>query len=281
MISALVNRIIPFSSVDGPGNRMVFFLQGCNFNCGCCHNPETIHACNHCGICVSACPTGAIQLIDGKIQYRREVCCACDACLHACPRDASPKVDIMQPEQALEILQRNKPFIRGVTVSGGECTLQCDFVVALFRGAKGMGLGTLLDSNGNYDFEQDAELLSVCDGVMLDVKCADPIAHQRLTGQSNNLVLRNLAFLASIGKLEEMRTVVVPDALPNEETVRYVCKALAPYWAKGAPIGYKLICFRSLGVRKAYRGLSTPTVNYMETLRQIALQAGCNQVVII
>jgi len=281
MISALVNRIIPFSSVDGPGNRMVFFLQGCNFNCGCCHNPETIHACNHCGICVSACPTGAIQLIDGKIQYRREVCCACDACLHACPRDASPKVDIMQPEQALEILQRNKPFIRGVTVSGGECTLQCDFVVALFRGAKGMGLGTLLDSNGNYDFEQDAELLSVCDGVMLDVKCADPIAHQRLTGQSNNLVLRNLAFLASIGKLEEVRTVVVPDALPNEETVRYVCKALAPYWAKGAPIGYKLICFRSLGVRKAYRGLSTPTVNYMETLRQIALQAGCNQVVII
>lgn len=281
MINVLVNRIIPYSSVDGPGNRTVFFLQGCNFNCGYCHNPETIHVCNHCGICVSACPTGAIQLIDGKMRYRREVCCACDACLHACPRDASPKVDIMQPEQALEILQRNKPFIRGVTVSGGECTLQRDFVVALFRGAKEMGLGTLLDSNGNYDFERDAEFLSVCDGVMLDVKCADPIAHQRLTGQSNNLVLRNLAFLASIGKLEEVRTVVVPDALPNEETVRYVCKALAPYWAKGAMIGYKLICFRSLGVREAYRGLSTPTVNYMEMLRQIALQAGCNQVVII
>ena len=281
MISALVNRIIPFSSVDGPGNRTVFFLQGCNFNCGYCHNPETIHTCYNCGLCVSVCPTGAIQLIDGKIQYRREVCCACDACLRACPRDASPKVDLMQPEQALEILQRNKPFIRGVTVSGGECTLQRDFVLALFRGAKQMGLGTLLDSNGNYDFERDAELLSVCDGVMLDVKCADPAAHQALTGQSNNLVLRNLTFLASTGKLEEVRTVVVPDALPNEETVRYVCNALAPYWAAGAPIGYKLICFRPLGVRDVYRGMSTPADSYMEALRQLAIQAGCNRAVII
>lgn len=281
MISALVNRIIPFSSVDGPGNRTVFFLQGCNFNCGYCHNPETIHACNNCGNCVSVCPTGAIQLTDGKIQYRREVCCACDACLRACPRDASPKVDLMQPEQALEILQSNKPFIRGVTVSGGECTLQRDFVLALFRGAKQMGLGTLLDSNGNYDFERDAELLSVCDGVMLDVKCADPAAHQALTGQSNNLVLRNLTFLASTGKLEEVRTVVVPDALPNEETVRYVCNALAPYWAAGAPIGYKLISFRPLGVRQAYRGMSTPADSYMEALRELAIQAGCNRAVII
>jgi len=43
MIKGLVNRIIPFSSVDGPGNRTAIFLQGCNFNCSYCHNPETIN----------------------------------------------------------------------------------------------------------------------------------------------------------------------------------------------------------------------------------------------
>ncbi|MCJ7688800.1 MAG: glycine radical enzyme activase, partial [Clostridiaceae bacterium] len=32
MIKGLVNRIIPFSSVDGPGNRTAIFLEGCNFN---------------------------------------------------------------------------------------------------------------------------------------------------------------------------------------------------------------------------------------------------------
>jgi pyruvate-formate lyase-activating enzyme len=37
-----INKIINFSCVDGPGNRLVVFFQGCNFNCIYCHNPETI-----------------------------------------------------------------------------------------------------------------------------------------------------------------------------------------------------------------------------------------------
>ena len=37
-----VRNIITHSAVDGPGNRLVVFLQGCNFNCLYCHNPETI-----------------------------------------------------------------------------------------------------------------------------------------------------------------------------------------------------------------------------------------------
>ena len=41
MITAPVNKIIPFSSVDGPGNRTAVFFQGCNWDCCYCHNPET------------------------------------------------------------------------------------------------------------------------------------------------------------------------------------------------------------------------------------------------
>lgn len=281
MTAAPVNRIIPFSSVDGPGNRTVLFFQGCNFNCGYCHNPETINLCNHCGVCLAKCPTGAICVEDEKVRYSRDVCCECDACLRACPRNASPKVVWIEPEQAIKTLQKNRPFIRGVTVSGGECTLQRDFVLRLFEGAKQMGLGTLMDSNGNYDFEQDTELLSVCDGVMLDVKCVNVVAHRALTGQSNELVLKNLTFLASIGKLEEVRTVIVPDQLPNEETVRNVCKILSHYWREGVNIGYKLIRFRPLGVRENYRGISVPSENCMYELRNIALNAGCNRIEVL
>ena len=46
----LVTDTIAFSSVDGPGNRFVVFLQGCNFDCIACHNPYTINVCNNCGI---------------------------------------------------------------------------------------------------------------------------------------------------------------------------------------------------------------------------------------
>ena len=38
----LVNSVVPFSVVDGPGSRFVVFLQGCNFDCVACHNPQTI-----------------------------------------------------------------------------------------------------------------------------------------------------------------------------------------------------------------------------------------------
>ena len=64
MITAPVNKIIPFSAVDGFGNRTAIFLQGCNQNCIYCHNPETIHHCAACGACVKACPAGALSFVE-------------------------------------------------------------------------------------------------------------------------------------------------------------------------------------------------------------------------
>lgn len=280
MTRAPVNRIIDQSSVDGPGNRTVFFFQGCNFNCGYCHNPETINMCTNCGACVPACPAGALQIADGIVRFDAAECRGCDTCIRLCRYDASPRIAWMTPEEAAARLERNRPFIRGVTVSGGECSLRRDFVYALFKSARAMGLGTLMDSNGGYDFSCDPELLEMCDGVMLDVKCADAMAHRALTDQPNDLVLRNLDFLASAGKLEEVRTVVVPSALPNEDTVRHVCERLTPYWKAGSQSAYKLIRFRPLGVRAPYRANATPDDALMEHLRTTALDAGCPRVVV-
>ena len=55
-MNARINKIIPFSNVDGPGNRMAIFFQDCPFSCLYCHNPETINECINCGKCEKVCP---------------------------------------------------------------------------------------------------------------------------------------------------------------------------------------------------------------------------------
>ena len=82
---AVVNKIIHSSVVDGPGNRVAIFIQGCNYKCVYCHNPETIEKCIGCGLCIEQCPVGALRLENGTVQWNEMLCCECDTCVHVCP----------------------------------------------------------------------------------------------------------------------------------------------------------------------------------------------------
>lgn len=275
-MEALVNKIIPFSSVDGPGNRTAIFLQGCNFNCQYCHNPETIHLCGHCGVCVGACPTGALERAGETVTWDPGKCCQCDACLKACPNGSSPRTRKMTPQQVMDEVKKNMPFIRGITVSGGECTQWPRFVTTLFALAKKAGLHTLLDTNGSYDLSADPSLLAVTDGFMLDVKAWDFSVHQRLCQAENDTVKRNLAFLAACGKLTELRTVVVPGVGDPEETVRQ-----AALVAAGGQTRYKIIRYRPFGVREPYKSqIVPPDDGFLNHLADLARSCGLSDVVI-
>lgn len=342
-----VNKIIPFSSVDGPGNRTAVFVQGCNFNCHYCHNPETRAVCISCGDCVATCPAGALTLsVEGQcwplpsggadaastaplaagtgattafeaassetpdvpafeaagectgetklprglVLFDPAKCVGCDTCIHTCTHDASPRIRYMNAEEVYAEVRRNVPFIRGVTVSGGECTFYPAFLHDLAVLAKQDGLGFLLDSNGTYDFEADpADLLSVIDGVMLDIKAYDAADHRAVTDVDNTLVLRNMRFLADRGQLYEVRTVIVPELFDTEKTIVDTARALQPYLSRqkhwpqneGTSIRYKIIKYRPFGVREAYRSFTPPTDDWLEHLAALAREEGMTDIVII
>ncbi len=273
MTRALVNRIIDSSVVDGPGNRTAIFLQGCNFACAYCHNPETIRVCNDCGDCIRVCPAHALVHEAGRVVWNESACVGCDACLRRCAHGSSPKARWFSAEEAGARVQKNLPFIRGVTLSGGECTLQIAFVRELFAMTAGLGLTNWIDSNGSYLFEEDAALMAVCDGVALDVKAYDPVVHRRVTGRGNEAVLRNLDYLAAAGKLAEVRTVVTGGDSGSMETVRGVSQRLARLGRADVP--YRLIRYRPFGVREPFRSqLRPPNAREMDVLQRLAQDVG-------
>ena len=251
MKRAPVNKIIPFSNVDGPGNRTSVFFQGCTFNCLFCHNPETIRLCSGCGACVEKCPAGALKRDgDGAVAWDPSLCVECDTCIRLCPHDASPRVRWMTVDDIMRQIGRTAPYIDGVTVSGGECTMRNDFLLDLFPRVRQLGKTILLDSNGSFDFRADPRVLQVSDGVMLDVKAVSPAWSQTLLSHSPEIVLQNLDYPLDEGRLHEVRTVIFPDREEdNRETVSYVARRI------GARCGYKIIRYRPFGVREKYRAL--------------------------
>lgn len=234
MNKAAIARIINFSPVDGPGNRMVVFLQGCNFNCLYCHNPETI------------------------------------------PLAGSQEMTI---QDIVKRYLKAKPFISGVTFSGGECTVQFEFLLDACTALKSMGAHILIDTNGQIGEDELERLYAVTDGLLLDVKAINNEEHRALTGVGNEQVLRSFQSALKMGKLVEVRTVIrgsVPDAL---DTVVWVSGELA---AVDPDIPYRIIRYRSNGVRKEMQsGLQLPNEELMAKCKAIAEDAGLKRVIVV
>lgn len=266
MNTATIHRILSPSFVDGPGSRMAIFLQGCNLRCLFCHNPETWSLCCSCGACVAGCPGGALELTEGRLHHDPARCRECDACLQACPRGSSPRCQVWEVDRLLRRIRAEAPFLDGITFSGGECSLQSEFILAASRRIQvETGLSVLADTNGEMDSRTLEALATGTDGLLFDVKAWDPALHMRLTGCDNARILANLRHAARLGRVREVRTVVVPGFTDSEEEIGAIGRLVA---SLGPDIPWRLSPFRLQGVRT--QGLSEPEPARFQALARMA-----------
>jgi pyruvate-formate lyase-activating enzyme len=163
--------IVPFSWVDGPGNRFVVFAQGCPFDCLACHNPETIP------------PLGP----DTR---------------HTTVTALLKEIRLAEPYLAGVTVSGGE--------ATGQWRFVRDLFTAIRSDPQLSRLTTYVDTNGHALRRVWDALLPVTDGFMVDLKALDPMVHHRLTGRGNALVLDSIRYLHERGRLHEVRLLLVP-----------------------------------------------------------------------
>jgi pyruvate formate lyase activating enzyme len=225
MISGRVFDIQRFSIHDGPGIRTTVFLKGCPMNCRWCHNPEGIDPgpvlsfvqarCIGCGGCTRVCPKQAHIMGEQGHQIIRNHCSVCGACVQECPSGALELVGReAQVDEVMHVVARDEPFYGtsggGMTLSGGEPTMQFDFCVSLCEAAKSRGIHCCVETCGYWERPDIGRLAGVVDLFLFDIKETDPVRHREFTGVTNEPIFRNLRALHDMGAAIILRVPVVP-----------------------------------------------------------------------
>ena len=98
----------------------------------------------------------------------------------------------------------------GMTVSGGEATMQPEFLNELFKKAKEHNIHTCLDTSGFVNLETIKPILENTDLVILDIKHMNDSKSKLLTGATSEKARELAIYLDKINKPVWIRHVLVP-----------------------------------------------------------------------
>ena len=201
--SATILEIQRMSTEDGPGLRTTIFFKGCSLHCSWCHNPESIspraqvhwieNRCIGCKICLEVCPRAALSFTEAGNEIDRVLCNGCGLCADECPAGALELLgEQWELDDLVAELIKDKAYFDksggGVTLSGGEPTLQAPFAGRLLQQLKNLGIHTALDTCGLSPWPAMEALLPTVDLVLYDLKVMDSHLHRAYTGSGNEKI---------------------------------------------------------------------------------------------
>lgn len=201
-------------SQDGPGNRLIYHLQGCNMHCPWCSNPE--------GIPKKAplmqipdelpefiCPNEAIVL--GRLD--RTICEECND--RKCIKDNINEYLVCKNFETDidQIVEEAKECAGlffdggGVTLTGGEIGMQFSEVKELLKKLHGSGIHTAVETNATHPHLE--EIFSFTDFLIADYKHYNSEKLKAVTGIGNELIGFNICKALDFGKKMLIRILLV------------------------------------------------------------------------
>lgn len=179
---ACIFNIQKFSIHDGPGIRTVVFFKGCPLRCRWCSNPES--------------QSPRIQFLTDKTGKKTAEgkCYSVDEVMKICRQD-------------LSFYQESGG---GVTLSGGEVTMQHVFACKLLRQLKSEGIQTAIETTGYAPADLFAGFLPLVDLFLYDMKHYERSKHIEGTRVPNDLIIKNLKQAIRNGNRVLVRIPVIP-----------------------------------------------------------------------
>jgi pyruvate formate lyase activating enzyme len=301
-LKGMVLEIQRMSTEDGPGIRTTVFMKGCPLQCQWCHNPESIipvsqlhwlsPRCIGCRTCLDVCPNNALSLGTDGIHIDRKLCKGCGTCAEECPSTALEILGIRWPVDELveEVLKDRVYFEKsggGVTISGGEPTMQIRFSASFLKILKEKKIHTALDSCGFCSKDAFNAILPFTDLLLFDIKFIDTKLHKVFTKQSNHKILKNLLHVFEWKKRYGMpeklwiRTPIIPQATCNVENIRNIGRFIGKH-LKGGVDRWELCAFNHLccdkydrlGLEWTYKNKEALDREMMESLAHTARHSG-------
>lgn len=287
------------STEDGPGLRTTLFVKGCPLKCRWCHNPESIavnaHAewigvrCIGCKTCLTVCPNGALEAAEEGIYIDRTKCVACGGCVDACPTGAlEMKGKRVTPEEAFKELVKDEAYFGadgGVTLSGGEITMQAKEAAELLKMLKERGIGTAVDTCGLTTKEHLDMLMPYTDIFLYDVKLIDSNRHKEFTGVGNEIILANFDYLAERVKGTDkkiwVRTPIIPGATDTDDNIRGIARFIKGKYDRWDMCAFNNLCrdkYERLYTDWFYKSTELMTDERMDELVRIAQAEGLTEV---
>ena len=174
-----IHSVETFGTVDGPGIRMVVFMQGCPMRCAYCHNPDTW--------AVDGGKTISVDEVLDEYERNKEYY-------------KKGGLTVTGGEPLLQI-----DFVTQLFQKAKEKKIHTCLDTS----------GITFSTNPNQLAKID-ELIKVTDLVMLDIKHMDEAEHKKLTKQSNVPILAFARYLADRKVEVWIRHVVVPGITDKE-----------------------------------------------------------------